>query len=255
MVEVLGIPLYERNIASAVAELKELCQDPAAPRANRCVSATGAHGLVFARKNPEFRKILQHFFWNLPDGMPAVWVGRAKGARQMDRCYGPDFMADTLRGTAGTGIRHFFCGGQEGVADQLRDNAASRFGNRQVVGTFCPPFREIPDEELQELAQAIDAAKADVLWVGLSTPKQEIFAHRLARFTHVHFLITVGAAFDFHTDRVRQAPRRIQRLGLEWFFRLCMEPRRLFRRYAEIVPLFILYNVREWLSPNRFRKS
>ncbi|MGH8570679.1 MAG: WecB/TagA/CpsF family glycosyltransferase, partial [Gammaproteobacteria bacterium] len=99
------------------------------------------------------------------------------------------------------------------------------------------------DQELQALAAEIDSSDADIVWVGLSTPKQEVFATRLARFTHVHVLATIGAAFDFQVGNVKEAPGIFRRFGLEWFYRLCAEPRRLYRRYTELVPLFILYNL------------
>ena len=109
-----------------------------------------------------------------------------------------------------------------------------------VVGCFTPPFREMSDEEYRQLAEQINSLEVDIVWIGISTPKQERFAVRLAQYTQVHFICTVGAAFDFHTDRVREAPRWMQQHGLEWFFRLITEPRRLWRRYIKVVPLFIL---------------
>lgn len=247
MANVLQVSLYDAGLESAVAEAIRQC-DPAVPRQNRCISATGAHGLVTAFKDPAFKAILDSFYWNLPDGMPGVWVGKLKGARQMTRCYGPDFFRDVFSRSASTPVKHFLCGGQEGVADELKAAVGRKFGNYQVVGTFCPPFREMSDEEFQSLAERINRSGANIVWIGLSTPKQERFARRLAQWTNVHFIVTVGAAFDFHTDRVAQAPGWMQRLSLEWFFRLTKEPKRLYKRYLEIVPMFILLNVKEIFS-------
>jgi N-acetylglucosaminyldiphosphoundecaprenol N-acetyl-beta-D-mannosaminyltransferase len=246
MPDILNIPMYDRGLECAVAELLSVAQSSSQTRANRLVSATGAHGLVIAQKNPTFAATLKDFYMNLPDGMPSVWVGRSlKGATQMGRCRGPDFLKAVLIGSAGTPIRHFFCGGKEGVAESLKHACKVKFGDARCVGTYCPPFRQITDFEMQELGEQITAARADVVWIGLSTPKQELFARRLAAFVETHFIIAVGAAFDFHTDRLIEAPLLLQRMGMEWFFRLCMEPRRLFRRYIEIVPAFIYYNVKE----------
>jgi N-acetylglucosaminyldiphosphoundecaprenol N-acetyl-beta-D-mannosaminyltransferase len=144
-------------------------------------------------------------------------------------------------------INHFFCGGKEGVAEELKVISATSFCNTNVVGCFSPPFREMSEEEIKELAGRINSLKTDIVWIGLSTPKQEIFASKLAKYTNVHFLITVGAAFDFHTGKVTQAPKIIQNIGMEWFFRLLIEPKRLYKRYFEIVPLFIYYNFIELL--------
>lgn len=249
MTPVLDIKLYDSGLDTAVQEFINTC-DPAQPRLNRCVSATGAHGLVTAFKDPEFRSTLNSFYWNLPDGMPGVWVGRIKGAKDMTRCAGPDFFKHVFEQSSTTNVKHFFCGGKEGVADELREAVAKKFGNTNVVGTYCPPFREMSDDELRQLAETINRTGADALWIGLSTPKQERFARRLvAAGLKVHFVVTVGAAFDFHTDRITQAPGWMQKFSLEWFYRMMSEPKRLTKRYLEVVPMFIFLNIKEIFSP------
>lgn len=242
-VSVLNIPLHSGSMDSAVNEIIAICETDL--KASRPVSATGAHGLITAAKDQGFAAILRGFYLNLPDGMPTVWVGRLKGFSMMQRCYGPDVFAEVMRRTAGTSLRHFLCGGKEGVAEKLKEVCAHTFQNYGCVGTFCPPFRTLSAAEMYDLARTINCSHADIVWIGLSTPKQEIFARELATRVNVHFIITVGAAFDFHIGAVRQAPRFIQRAGMEWLFRLMMEPRRLYKRYMEIVPLFILYNIKE----------
>jgi len=245
MPKVLGIPMFDRDIPAATAHVLAACRDGSPPRA-LCVSATGAHGLVYAREHADFAALLRGFHLNLPDGTPGVWVGRLKGANDMRRCYGPDFFESVMRKTADdAGIRHFLAGGQPEVAEQLRGICRDRFGNANVVGTYTPPFRPLDDGELLQLARQIEDAKADFVWIGLSTPQQEMLAVRLARVTSVRFLVTVGAAFDFHTGRVPATPRWLQPLALEWAYRLSREPGRLWRRYAEIVPKFIVYNLIE----------
>lgn len=248
MIKVLDVKLYDAGLDSAVSETIRQC-DPAMPRQNHCISATGAHGLVTAFKEPAFKSVLDSFYWNLPDGMPGVWVGRRKGATQMTRCYGPDFFKQVMTNSASQPIRHFLCGGQEGVAEELKASVGTKFANFQVVGTFCPPFREMSDQEFMDLARMINESGANIVWIGLSTPKQERFARRLAQWVDVNFIVTVGAAFDFHTDRVVQAPGWMQKNSLEWFFRLMTEPKRLYRRYLEIVPMFIYLNLKEVFSP------
>ena len=247
MVNVLNIPLYRDGLRKAINEVIEVCVSNSLKQ-NRCVSATGAHGIVYAKKHPEFEFVLQNFFFNLPDGMPGVWVGRLKGAKKMDRCYGPDFFRDVMIDTKNMSIRHYFCGGKEGVADELKSVCSSKFGNQNIVGTFCPPFREMSDDECLALAGDVNSRSTDILWIGISTPKQELFAYRLVKYLDVHFIITVGAAFDFHIGKLRQAPKLVQKMGMEWFFRFCMEPKRLYKRYVEVVPLFIYYNMREFMQ-------
>ena len=248
VVDVIGIPVYARDIPNAVEVVSTICKTRPMSAAPRCISATGAHGLVLAQKDQQFRKTLQSFYLNLPDGQPTVWVGRLKGAKLMQRCYGPDFFTALMQATAADdSIRHFLCGGQPGVAEDLQQVCTAKFGNHQIVGVYSPPFRPLSEQEFLELGAEIDRLGADIVWIGISTPKQEIFAAKLTKFTNASFIITVGAAFDFHTDRVRQAPDWMQQAGLEWLFRLMMEPKRLYRRYIEIVPAFIFYNLRDSL--------
>ncbi|VXD19104.1 WecB/TagA/CpsF family glycosyltransferase [Marinoscillum sp. 108] len=251
MVKVLGIALYDRDISTAIGQILSEQE-----RDNKCLSATGAHGLVYSRKKPQFRSILESFHLNLPDGMPGVWVGRMKGAKRMQRCYGPDFFKEVMiASTASKGISHFFCGGKEGVANRLKEVCEIKFGNHNVVGTFCPPFKPVSEYNYQEIAKIITESKADIVWIGLSTPKQEQFAYHLSKFTEVKFIICVGAAFDFHIGNVRQSPSWIQKLGMEWCFRLFMEPKRLWKRYFEIVPLFIYYNFAEFVTGKFYKKK
>lgn len=245
MVEVLNIPLYPYNIPKAISEVEEICLQEDSPKLSRCISATGASGIIYARQNQEFKNILRSFFLNLPDGMPSVWIGRAKGAKDMERCYGPDFFKDLVTSSSGKPINHFLCGGQPGVAEQLKTACQVSFNNCNIQGTYTPPFRWMTDLELETLGNTINSLNIDIVWIGISTPKQELLANRLRKFTNVHFIVTVGAAFDFHTGRVKQAPKWIQRNGLEWLFRLIQEPRRLYKRYFTIVPLFIYYNFKE----------
>ena len=250
---VLNIPMYNRDIPTIASGIIETCQS--SKKRNRKVSATGAHGSVYAQKNPEFFQTLNSFTANLPDGQPMVWIGQLKRARKMRRCYGPDFFEEVMRKSADQPIRHFLCGGREGVADLLAKACGEKFSNHNICGTYCPPFLPVSDYDYKAIADIINEAEADIVWIGLSTPKQELFASKLAEFTKVHYINTVGAAFDFHTGSIQKAPRFISRMGMEWFYRLCQEPRRLFKRYAEIVPMFIYYNFKEWLTFGQKNRS
>jgi len=249
VVEILGIPVYDEPLARVVDDIIATCVSGDADRANRLISLTGAHGLVHAQHDRAFAATLHDFTLNLPDGLPSVWVGRyLKRAARMEQIRGSDFFRALMMRSAAHPIRHYFCGGKEGVADTLRDVCRTRFANDSVVGTFCPPFRAMTDEEWGGLASDIERSGADIVWIGLSTPKQEVFACNLARRSNVHYIATIGAAFDFHIGAVREAPAFVRRSGLEWFYRLCSDPRRLARRYGEIVPLFLLYNALDVLG-------
>jgi N-acetylglucosaminyldiphosphoundecaprenol N-acetyl-beta-D-mannosaminyltransferase len=158
----------------------------------------------------------------------------------MGRCYGPDFFAAIMQATSGLAVAHFFCGGKAGVAEALQQAVEIKWNNKNVKGTYIPPFSPMQDEDWDNLVQKINESAAQIIWIGLSTPKQEKFAYELAKRVKVRYIITIGAAFDFHTGRLAQAPRWMQRSGLEWLYRLCKEPRRLWKRYIEIVPKFAI---------------
>lgn len=208
------------------------------------MSATSAHGIVFANKHSSFKEILNNFYCNLPDGMPIVWVGHLKGQKKMQRCTGLDTFQEVMTSSASYPIKHFFCGGKQGIALQLQEASSQKLGNANVVGTYSPPFTEMTYEEFAVLGAIINASGANVVWIGLSTPKQEIFAANLAKHVNVNYIITVGAVFDFFTGNLKRAPNWIQKFGLEWLYRLLKEPRRLFKRYAEIVPMFVWLNIK-----------
>ena len=158
----------------------------------------------------------------------------------MNRCYGPDFFADIMQATSRLKVAHFFCGGKLGVAKELKQAVELKWGNKNVVGTYSPPFSPMQEDDWGNLVAKISGSCAQIIWIGLSTPKQEKFAFELSKRVKVQYIITIGAAFDFHTGRLAQAPRWIQRSGLEWFYRLYKEPRRLWKRYIEIVPKFAI---------------
>ncbi len=243
-IEVLGVQMYNQDLDSFVSHVLEVISQEN-PKENRCVSATGAHGIIYAKKNAFFKETLNSFYTNLPDGMPGVWVGRRKGAGEMKRCYGPDLFSKLMKTSVDTDAKHFLCGGKDGVAEKLQNACADKFGNQNIVGTYCPPFKKVEEYDYEGIAEQINRSGADVVWVGISTPKQEQFAKRLSEYTDTHFLITVGAAFDFHIGELQQAPGWMQKAGLEWFFRLVVEPRRLYRRYLEIVPTFLFYGIKD----------
>jgi N-acetylglucosaminyldiphosphoundecaprenol N-acetyl-beta-D-mannosaminyltransferase len=178
------------------------------------------------------------------DGMPLVWASRQAGVKDAERVYGPDFMLAMCERAAAEGWSSFFYGGKPGVAEELAATMADRFPGLEVAGTYCPPFRPLTAEEDAEVDEMINRAAPDLVWVGISTPKQELWMTRHRAALDAPVLLGVGAAFDFHTGVVRQAPRWMQRSGLEWLFRLAMEPRRLAGRYLRNNPSFVFKMIR-----------
>ncbi|MFM7645530.1 MAG: WecB/TagA/CpsF family glycosyltransferase [Sphingomonadales bacterium] len=248
-----SIPVFAGNLEAAVTHLLEQLSDTTLTTC-LTVSCTGAHGMVEAKESVDFCNVLRSFYLNLPDGMPLVWLARVKGFSTAGRCYGPDVFGTLLQRTASLPYSHFFCGGKPGVADELVQNAIRTWKGVTIAGTYCPPFRTLSDEELGTLAEQINKSATSIVWIGLSTPKQEVFAARLAPLLQSKLIITIGAAFDFYTGRVKQAPRWMQKGGLEWFYRLMQEPRRLAPRYLKIVPKFALMAIRNLLV-DRSKKS
>ena len=176
----------------------------------------------------------------VPDGMPMVWVGRLYGHRQMRRVYGPDLMLEICRRSVASGLTHYFYGGRSGVPEKLRQRLTARFPGLRVVGVRSPPFRQLTEQEESEFAEEMERAAPDILWVGLGTPKQEQWMAAHVDKLVAKVSIGVGAAFDMHAGLLPQAPRWMQVCGLEWLFRLWVEPRRLWRRYLFNNPRFII---------------
>jgi N-acetylglucosaminyldiphosphoundecaprenol N-acetyl-beta-D-mannosaminyltransferase len=203
------------------------------------VCVTGVHGIMESQRDEMLRRIHNAAGLVTPDGMPLVWLSRLSGRRQVERVYGPDLMLACCARSESREYRHFFYGGGEGVPERLAEHLRRAFPRLQVVGTYSPPFRALSIEEDQELVGYINQTDPDIIWVGLSTPKQERWMYDHIGRVRAPVLIGVGAAFDFHAGLKKQAPRWMQRSGLEWLFRLMTEPRRLWRRYLINNPAFV----------------
>jgi N-acetylglucosaminyldiphosphoundecaprenol N-acetyl-beta-D-mannosaminyltransferase len=245
---VLGAPIHAVQIPDVIQHIESWIRDR---KSGRFIAVTGMHGVSESAKDPRFREILESASLVVPDGMPLVWLGRWKGHNLRRRVYGPELMETFCRGT-GPRYRHFLYGGADGVAARLADVLHQRYGT-QIVGTYCPPFRPLTAEETADVLQRIRFANPDILWIGLSTPKQERWMYEHRDRLSVPVLVGVGAAFDFHTGRVKQAPRWMRENGLEWFYRLLAEPRRLWRRYLIQGPQFAWNVGMEILGLKRFR--
>jgi N-acetylglucosaminyldiphosphoundecaprenol N-acetyl-beta-D-mannosaminyltransferase len=234
-VDVLGVHVSTVDRPSAVEEIARFID--AGERTYVCV--TGVHGVMESRRDPALAEIHNRSGLTTPDGMPMVWAARRAGARHTARVYGPDLMLDVCQRSLVEGWRHYFYGAGPGVAEELAGRLAGRFSGLEVAGTMSPPFGAVSDDEDERTVAEINATGADIVWVGLSTPKQErwMASHR-DRLT-APVLIGVGAAFDMHAGRLPQAPRWVQGAGLEWAYRLYREPRRLWRRYLSNNPAFV----------------
>lgn len=198
------------------------------------------NSLSCARRDPAHLAALNNAFLTTPDGMPVVWMMRRTGHRDVTRVYGPDLLLEICAASTGTELTHYFYGGGEGTAPALAAELQKRFPDLRIVGMDTPPFGEPDAAQASALAQRTAALRPDFIWIGLSTPKQEKLMALTAPLIQHGVMLGVGAAFDFLSGRVRQAPRWMQRSGLEWLFRLASEPRRLAPRYFRNNPLFLV---------------
>jgi len=243
-VNVLGVGVHALNLPSAVAALGSAI----ATRTKGYVCVTGVHGVSEAQENPSFRAILNHAYLNTPDGMPMVWIGRWFGFGEMKRVYGPDLLLEVCEASESMGWRHFFYGGGPGTADALAATLLEKFPKLQVVGTHTPPFRPLTASELEALQAQVAAARPDIFWVGLSTPKQERFMNQYVAKLDTRLMLGVGAAFDIHTGRIKDAPYWMKFAGVQWMHRIYQDPSRLWRRYVVNNPRFVYHLMREFLG-------
>jgi N-acetylglucosaminyldiphosphoundecaprenol N-acetyl-beta-D-mannosaminyltransferase len=197
------------------------------------------HGVMESQRDEAIRRIHNRAGLVTPDGMPMVWLSRLNGHADVEQVCGSDLMAACCARSVSGGHRHFFYGGGAGVAQRLADRLCSRYPGLRVAGTYTPPFGTVSGALDQAIVGEINAAGPDIVWVGLSTPKQERWMDAHVGRLNAPALIGVGAAFDFHAGLKQRAPRWMQRSGLEWLFRLGAEPRRLWRRYLRNNPAFL----------------
>ncbi|HEY6057860.1 MAG TPA: WecB/TagA/CpsF family glycosyltransferase [Candidatus Limnocylindrales bacterium] len=235
-VDVLGVRISAIDMAMALDEIERWIS----AREPHYVCVTGVHGVMESQRDPELRAIHNASGLTTPDGMPMVWAGRRAGARWMSRVYGPDLMLALCERAAARGWSSYFYGGKDGVPERLAARLRERFPGFRVVGTESPPFRALSAEEDDAVVARINAAAPDLVWIGLSTPKQERWMAAHVGRIKAPALLGVGAAFDIHAGTLRQAPPLLQRHGLEWLYRLYREPRRLWRRYLSNNPRFVL---------------
>jgi N-acetylglucosaminyldiphosphoundecaprenol N-acetyl-beta-D-mannosaminyltransferase len=216
------------------------------------LTAAAVNLVMSAREQPETLTAVLAATLAVPDGMPLVWALRALGHARATRVYGPDLMLGFCARASAAGTPMYLYGGRdERALELLERRLCERFGGLHVVGGFSPPIRELTPHEERRVVAEIDASGAQVVWVGTGQPKQELWMHRMRPLLRAPLLVGVGAAFDFHAGLVPQAPRWMQRSGLEWSYRLAREPRRLWRRYARYNPAFVAGFARQYLRERR----
>ncbi len=204
------------------------------------------------QKDPELKRLVNRSGMATPDGMPLAWLCHYFGEKDVTRVYGPDLLLSICADSCTKGYRHYFYGGGPGIAEALAKNLKQRFPDLMVAGAYSPLMLAVGQLEEPSTIEMINRSNPDILWVGLGTPKQDYWVARHRPLLNAPVLVAVGAAFDFLTGRIPQAPSWMQRNGLEWLFRLSKEPRRLAYRYLVYNPLFILYILAQNTRLRRF---
>jgi len=247
--QLLGVRVHAVQMSEAIERLRSWIDSQ--DGVNRYVAVTGMHGIAESRESEYFRSVLNDADLVVPDGMPLVWVGRLLGYGLRKRVCGSELMAHFCESTGST-YRHFFFGAAPGIAENLAKTLHEKYGI-VVAGTYTPPFRPMTDSEMEDLASLVEERAPDVFWVGLSTPKQEKWMHANRNKINAPVMLGVGAAFDMNSGNLRRAPSWMGEIGLEWFFRLVTEPRRLWKRYLVTIPRAVWFVSLELLQSSRRR--
>lgn len=235
--KIFGIPFVSSDLDATGAYFSALAKKTREPQ---LVAHADVHVLTRILHEKEYGQGVRSFNYICPDGMPIVWLLKRKGA-PANRLYGPDMMECMWERGRHEGLRHFLLGGSEEAVALLKEKLGARFEGAEVVGHYCPPMGEWPAGTHEEIFKSIAESGAHCVWVGLGCPKQEtwLYTHRAQLPPAVYF--GVGAAFNFHAGLVKQAPLWVRAHGLEWLYRLCKEPRRLFKRYLVHNTRFLWY--------------
>ena len=241
--DILGVRFH----ATRYEQATNLILRWAARGESRTVYCSNTHSVIEAQDDPAFMTVLNAADLNTSDGVPIVWALRREGVGA-DRVYGPDLTLHVLRAAAERGVPVAFYGSTPETLDLLRENLPQIAPRLDLRTMISPPFRPLSEEEDEAFTNELVESGARIVFVGLGCPRQE-------RWCHAHRgripapMLAVGAAFDFHAGQVRQAPAVIQKMGMEWAFRLAMEPKRLWRRYARVIPRFLIGYGRQMMQP------
>lgn len=223
---VLGVPIDAVDMKLALTKIHALLR-----RGRKgYVCFVDVHGILEALKSKSVADTYVQALMAMPDGTPTVWVGRAQGLREMNYVTGPGMMNEIFRNSDFAGYSHYFYGGEPGVANDLAATLCRKYPWTNIVGIYTPPFRELTHEEEDELVAEINRLKPDFVWVGIGTPRQDLWMRRMLPRLDTKMMFGVGAAFDFLTGRIRLCPEWMKRAGLHWLHRLAQDPRRLWKR-------------------------
>jgi N-acetylglucosaminyldiphosphoundecaprenol N-acetyl-beta-D-mannosaminyltransferase len=247
----LGVPVTATTMSAAIARVRSWIENG---DRGRTVTFATVHMLVEGLRNPGMLRLLSRTDMNCPDGMPLVWYGRRRAAAPVERVCGPDFLPAFCAATQDMNLRHYFYGGAEGIAEKAAAELQRMHPGVEIAGAFSPPFRALTADEKDQIACTINAARPDVVWVSLGCPKQELWIDEFRSRLDAPVLLAVGLAVDIAAGAKGRAPAPLRTLGLEWLFRLCQEPRRLWRRYLVYNSIFLYHLLAEMLEAGPGRR-
>jgi len=226
-IDICGIPVSSVNIDNACDIIDQWITER--KRAYICVAPVST--VVDCQNDVHYSEIIKKADMVTPDGMPLVWMGKLRGDKDIGRTYGPDLMLALCEKGQKKRYKHYFYGGAESTCSLLRNVLKKKFPNINIIGQYAPPFRSLHAQEDEKVIDEINRLNPDILWVGLGSPKQDHWMYEHRKRLNVPVIIGVGAAFDFISGTKKQAPMWMRHSGLEWLFRLCSEPQRLWKRY------------------------
>jgi N-acetylglucosaminyldiphosphoundecaprenol N-acetyl-beta-D-mannosaminyltransferase len=247
-VNILGVGISPITLPQAINQMAAWIDN----RTRQYVCVCTVHTVMECQRSEKMRWAVNQAGLATPDGMPLVWLSQRSIQGQVSRVYGPDLMLALCARSVERGYSHYFYGGATGVPNLLAEKLRQRFPGLKIAGSYSPPFRSLTHTEDKEIMAQINQAAPDIVWVGLGTPKQDLWMAAHRQQLAAPLLIGVGAAFDFHTGRIPQAPRWMQQNGLEWLFRLAQEPQRLWYRYLVYNPIFVLLILAQTLRLRRY---
>jgi exopolysaccharide biosynthesis WecB/TagA/CpsF family protein len=235
---VLGVNFTSAAKEESVRYIIEHCRE----LKGEYICFSNVHTTVMAYDDKQYKNVLNTAAFIMPDGKPIAKEMLKNGFIEAERVAGPDFMDEMFRVTAGTDITHYFYGSAEETISKLREALNTNYPGIKIAGMVSPPFRALSEGEDKEAIQAINDSKADLIWIGLGAPKQENWMYNHKGKVN-GLMLGVGAGFDFHAGTIKRAPVAIQKIGLEWLYRLLQDPKRLFKRYFVTNTKFIWLTV------------
>lgn len=223
---ILGVNVNVTNMEDTVKVITENLDDIKGDYI--CVS--NVHTTVMSYEDESYRNIQNSGFMALPDGKPLSVVSKKRGFSEAERVTGPDLMEEIFKISEEKGYTHYFYGSTQETLDILKEKLTEKYPKIEIVGIYSPPFRELTEEEDKEIIKNINKVKPNFIWVGLGAPKQEKWmSEHKEKIDGV--MIGVGAGFDYHAGNISRAPKWMQKISLEWLYRLLQDPKRLLKRY------------------------